>query len=358
VSRGALGIWPTLSPLALLRRHRGEAPFPLGDPNLILSACGRHSLWLGLEALGVGEGDEVLTPAYHHGAEVEAIAATGALPRFYAGDDTLEPNADELEGLLGPRVRALHLTHYVGFGQDAARWRDWCSRRGLLLIEDAAQAWLSERDGRPLGSHGDMAIFCLYKSVGTPDGGALVCAAAPKPNQSRSGAGLAALAKLQVRWAAARGLVPARAVIRTAGSFDPAAEFELGDVSAPPSRATKALLSHFDYGLVRERRRHNYERLLERLGTAVPPPFDKLPAGVSPWVFPVRCEAKAGLLDALREARVNPLNFWSEPHPLLDVSAFPAAAERRRTTVGLPVHQDLREHDVERIAQVAGDWVG
>ena len=48
-----------------------------------------------------------------------------------------------------------------------------------MLIEDAAQAWLATRDGTPVGSHGDLAFFCLYKSVGLPEGAALVMRSPP-----------------------------------------------------------------------------------------------------------------------------------------------------------------------------------
>ena len=65
----------------------------------------------------------------------------------------------------------MYLIHYLGFPQDAPGWLRWCRERGLLLIEDAAQAWLASVGGRPLGSFGDMAIFSFYKAVGVPEGG-------------------------------------------------------------------------------------------------------------------------------------------------------------------------------------------
>jgi dTDP-4-amino-4,6-dideoxygalactose transaminase len=358
VSRGAFGIWPTLSPLTALRRSRDQLPFPFGEPNLLLSERARHSLLLGLRALGIGDGDEVLTPAYHHGAEVESIVASGATPAFYGGDKRLEPDPEELESLLNPRVRALHLIHYLGFGQDAERWRAWCSERDLLLIEDGAQAWLSERDGRPLGSAGDMAIFCVYKSVGVPDGGALVCSPPAEVETGRASSGLLGAIKLSVRGAAARGLVPRRVVLRDPGEFDLGEEFAIGNVSAPPSRATTALLPRFDFVRVREARRRNYSRLFDRLGESVPEPFDFLAPGVSPWVFPIRAAARDEALPALRAAGLDALNFWSQPHPLLDADRFPKIAERRATTLGLPVHQDLRDRDIDRIADLARDWAG
>jgi dTDP-4-amino-4,6-dideoxygalactose transaminase len=175
VSATLLDVWPPLPPGAYLRRRRAELPYPLEDRRCVLFARGRSGLYHGLRALGLGSGDVVLMPAYHHGSEVEAATRAGLACSFYEGDERLEPDVDELEGLLEPGVRALHITHYLGFPQDVARWRAWCDEHGLLLIEDAAQAWLArDAEGRPLGRLGDLAVFCLYKTFGVPDGAALV----------------------------------------------------------------------------------------------------------------------------------------------------------------------------------------
>ena len=83
---------------------------------------------------------------------------------------SLEPDGGELDALVGPSTRALHITHVLGFPAAAPRWRRWCDERGLLLIEDAAQAWLAAdpQSGEPVGSWGDLSVFCLYKTAGLP----------------------------------------------------------------------------------------------------------------------------------------------------------------------------------------------
>jgi dTDP-4-amino-4,6-dideoxygalactose transaminase len=360
MTRGILGDVPTLSPAGLTAPRRRNLPFPLREDSVTLSERGRHSLYLGLKGLGVGAGDEVLVPAYHHGSEVEAILRSGAECRFYAGTDRLEPDPDELEELIGPKTRALHLTHYIGFGQDCERWRRWCSERGLLLLEDAAQSWLSAQNGQPLGSFGDLAIFCLYKSVGVWDGAALVCRAPVDVEHSGAAAGLVEAAKPAVLWAAQHRLVPERVAMRKPGSgeFDAASEFALGDPSSPPSRATSSLIPFFNYPRVPERRRRYYRRLLEALGDRVEPPFDELPPGTSPMIFLLKVGDKAGFIEHMREARIKPVDFWSVPHPSFEAEHFPAIAERRATTVGLPVHQELSDADVDWIAETASGWAG
>src|SRR4028118_203378 len=150
--------WITTEPTPLpfapyVRRPSTKLPFPFDDPRCRIFSRSRHGLFTGLRSLGLGTGDEVLVPAYHHGAEVEALIQAGIVCRFYDAGLHLEPDERELDALLGPRVRALYLTHVMGFPQDAAYWRSWCDKRELLLIEDAAQAWLSSRDGKSVGSY-------------------------------------------------------------------------------------------------------------------------------------------------------------------------------------------------------------
>ncbi len=347
MSHPRLDVWPPLPPQAWLQRRSSSLPFPLGEPGCTLYARARHGLAAGLGAVGLSAGDAVLAPAYHHGSEIEALVRQGIEPCFYEATQTLEPDEAELESLLGPRVRALYLTHYLGLPQDAARWRAWCDERGLLLLEDAAQAWLSGA-----GRLGDLAVFCLYKTCGLPDGAALVVAGEPvlgPPSPSQLGA--AGLARRHAAWALGRsGRLARLAPARAGGDYDPAADFDLGR-AAPPSRASLALLPRVARMDAAARRRRHYARLLDLLGELAPAPFDRLPDDASPFAFPLSSDDKPRLLARLRAGGVVPLDFWSQPHPSLPVERFPGAAERRARTVALPVHQELRAEDVEQLAR-------
>ena len=353
-----LSVWPPLSPSTLLRTPARPRPFPLGEAGCRLYARGRHGLWQGLRVLGVSHGDEILVPAYHHGSEVEAVHRSGATCRFYAGTDELEPDEEELEALITPSTRALHIIHYLGFSQDARRWHAWCRERGLLLVEDAAPAWLSLRDGLPVGSLGDLAIFSIYKTVGVPEGGAVVCKAAVPGPRARSSLGLGGLVRRHGAWLAQR--IGERGVVARRGHsrFDPALEFGLGEGDASASVATRFLLPRFQRGEIAAARRRNYRGLLEALSDRVPQPFDELPEGVCPWVFPVQANDKQGLLRHLLERGIVGLNLWSVPHPTLPVDRFPDAAFRRARAVALPVHQELRERDRELVAKHTLAWYG
>lgn len=346
---GRLEVAPSLSPLAHLARPARRLPFPLAEPGATVFARARHGLWHGVRQLGLVPGDEVLAPAYHHGSEIEALERAGLGCRFYEACESLEPCEDELAALLSPRTRALHLVHPLGLPRDARRWRKWCDERGLLLIEDAAQAWLAlAADGQPVGRAGDLTIFSLYKAVAVPDGGAVLAASPP---QGRRRSGLRGAAGRHRSWLAQRWPRTAPRPTASPQDYSPARDFALGDPSAPPSRATTYLLRRIATSEVAERRRRNYRRLLAALPGRVPRPYDRLPPGASPMALAVDVEHRRRALEGLAARGVAALDLWSVPHPSLPVDRFPAAARRRAATIALPVHQGLRAIDVDRIAE-------
>jgi dTDP-4-amino-4,6-dideoxygalactose transaminase len=350
-----LTVWTPLTPRAYLRRPASELPFPLGEPGCRLYLWGRHAIWHGLKALGLGPGDEVLAPAYHHGSEIEAIERAGVRCRFYDGGEALEPDAAELEEALTPDVRALYLTHYLGFAQDVPRWRRWCDDRGLLLLEDVAMAWLASFEGRPLGSWGDLAAFSPWKPFGLPDMGALLCSAPAPEADGRRPLAAGHVLRNHAAWFAQRWSWLARLRWRTLREteFDRDAGFALRDPEEPPSASSGFLLRRLCDTDVAARRRENHSFLLQALRDRVPPPFDQTGDGACPFFFPVVTDDKQALLERLGSHGVRGLDIWSVPHRSLPVDRFPQARRRRETTVGLPVHQELRREDLERIAAAA-----
>jgi CelD/BcsL family acetyltransferase involved in cellulose biosynthesis len=355
MSPPSIAFYPPLAPGAHLARPVERLPYPLADAGCSLFSRGRHAIWQAVRALGLRPGDAVLAPAWHHGAEIEALVRAGLDVAFYEPGPLLEPDPEELDGLLGPRVRMLFLTHYLGFPQAAARWRAWCDERGLLLFEDAAHACLARAGERPAGAYGDAAIWCLFKSFAVPDGAALRMDGAPPVPDLEPAAGAGALARRHASWL----LQQAPALARLAGArhangdFDPAAEMALGEPGTPPCRATTHLLPRVCGERAAERRRANYAVLLDELRWQVPAPFDRLPAGAVPLGLPIRCEDKRAQVRRLADRSIDAVDFWSVAHPLLPSDGFAETARRRASTVLLPVHQELRPADLERVADAA-----
>jgi dTDP-4-amino-4,6-dideoxygalactose transaminase len=371
--RSWLSNWAPLSPAAFFRRPQTDLPYPFGEPRAQLYASGRQALWHGLRALGLGAGDQVLCPAYHAGPDVEALLDLGIDVGFYAGTPDLEPDPEELQGLLTPETKALYLIHYLGFAQDAPRWRRWCDERDLLLIEDAAQGWLSELDGRPLGSFGDVGFTNPYKKLPAPNGAFAIASRPLDPPAGRQPFGFdrnwepvdqsGGLAHMLSAWAGqgVGAIGAARMRLRGPGGsaeFDPLEHAQLGDLNERPARSSVYLLPRVAGYEVREARRANYARLLGSLSDRVVPPFGSLPPGACPWFFPVRVDAPMRAVEALLDHGVSAIQYWAAGHPACDESKFPAVSERRATTLALPVHQALKRSHVEHIAESARAVLG
>jgi dTDP-4-amino-4,6-dideoxygalactose transaminase/CelD/BcsL family acetyltransferase involved in cellulose biosynthesis len=355
MSVASIAFYPPLSPGAYVRRPSDRLPYPLEDAGCELFSRGRHAIWQAAGALGLRPGDVALAPAWHHGAEIEALRRAGLGLAFYEPGPLLEPDAGELDGLLGDRVRMLVLTHYLGFPQDAARWRAWCDERGLLLFEDAAHACLARAGERPAGAYGDAAIWCLFKSFAVPDGAALRLRGAPPCPGAAGESGAALAARRHAQWLLQRapGLAHAAGRGRSGRAFDLCAEIALGEPGSPPSAATMRLLRRVCSQRSADRRRANYAVLLEELRDQVPAPFDRLAPGAVPLGLPIRSTRKHALIERLSERGIDAVDFWSAPHPLLPAGRYAHTARLRESTVLLPVHQELRAAELERVADAA-----
>ncbi len=124
---------------------------------------GTAALHLALLACGVGAGDEVITTPHTFIATAEAISHTGARPVFVDIDPVtynLDPNL--VEDAITDRTRVILPVHLYGQPADLDPLLEIARRRGLYLIEDAAQAHGAEYRGRRCGSIGDLACFSFY----------------------------------------------------------------------------------------------------------------------------------------------------------------------------------------------------
>jgi dTDP-4-amino-4,6-dideoxygalactose transaminase len=140
-------------------------------------ANGTDALELALRGLGIGSGDEVITPANTFIATAAAIVATGATPVFVDIDpDTYTIDPALIEAALTSRSKAIIPVHLYGQPADMRPILEIARRRALYVIEDAAQAHGAEYEGRRVGSFGHAACFSFYpgKNLGAyGDGGAI-----------------------------------------------------------------------------------------------------------------------------------------------------------------------------------------
>lgn len=357
----SLLIWPTLPISVYFRKNSNWKPFPLDQENCRIYSLARMAIWNSCRALGLQENDVILVPAYHHGSEIEALLQAGLQVRYYEVNENLEPDLNELQSLMSPDVRALYIIHYLGFPQDAAFWRQWSDDRGIFLIEDAAQAFLATHNGKPVGSFGHMGVFCLYKTYGLPDGGAITSNLPAVHPAGKPSSGLWRAFKRHINWLAMHRkeigsihlmLKPIQTrLIRSWNVLNKRMhiEFEVGDVTSPVSKMTKYLLPKILNEKTANRRRENYRFLLQYLGDMVPAPFTYLPEGASPFAFPVEVNEPREFLAKLRLRGVMGLLFWLNPHPSLPVENFPRSKSLREGVIALPVHQELTFENLQQI---------
>jgi dTDP-4-amino-4,6-dideoxygalactose transaminase len=135
----------------------------VGAQGAVGVASGTAALELSLRALGIGEGDEVITTAHTFIATAEAISNAGARPVFAdidASTYNIDPN--HVETLITPRTRAIVPVHLYGQPADLPALMSIAERHELRVIEDAAQAHGAEIDGRRCGGIGHLACFSFY----------------------------------------------------------------------------------------------------------------------------------------------------------------------------------------------------
>ena len=135
-------------------------------------------LHLGLEALGIGPGDEVITTTHTFTATAEIIRYLGADPVFVDVDaDTLCIDVDAVARAITPRTKAIIPVHFAGRSADMTRLLALAQQHGLKVMEDAAHALPTTCDGVLVGKlASDVTVFSFYanKTITTGEGGMLV----------------------------------------------------------------------------------------------------------------------------------------------------------------------------------------
>ena len=138
---------------------------------------GTDALLLSLLALGIGPGDEVITPSFTFIATGETVCLAGATPVFADIDPhTFNLDPDAAEAKITPRTKAILPVHLFGQIADMTRFAQIGQRHGLAILGDAAQGIGAEHAGKPLGAWGDANTLSFYptKNLGACGDGGMV----------------------------------------------------------------------------------------------------------------------------------------------------------------------------------------
>jgi len=126
-------------------------------------ASGSDAILLALEALGVSDGDEVITTPFSFFSTASYIVRLGAVPKFVDIDPrTFNIDAEKIEAAISEKTKAIMPVHLFGQMAEMAKIMEIAGRHGIPVVEDAAQAIGARYDGKAAGSMGAVGAFSFY----------------------------------------------------------------------------------------------------------------------------------------------------------------------------------------------------
>ena len=290
----------------------------VGRRHCIGVANGTEALTIALRALGVQPGDEVIVPGVSFFATAEAVVNAGAQPVFADIDaETHCLTAATVEPVLTSRTRALVPVHLFGNPAPMQELLDLARSRGLVVLEDAAQAAGASYEGSRAGALGDAASFSFYpgKNLGAVgDAGAILTDDEEVAQTART--------------------------LRAHGQSDPWVHIEVGynsRLDELQAAALRVLLPHLE-GWTAARRdvAHAYE--LAGVSNLVDTQRETAGGRSAYHLYVVRTESRDSLCAALREVGVETRAYYTTP-----LNRQPALAAGRHAA-RLPNSERLASH--------------
>jgi aminotransferase len=315
------------------------------DKVLLFNSC-TSALYVGLKAIGIGPGAEVIIPTIHFVAAMNAVIELGATPVLADVDrHTLNITPSEIERLTTNKTAAVILLHYGGHPCDVYAIQSAC-RGPIAIVEDAAGAVASSYRSRPCGALGDMGVwsFDAMKTMTMGDGGALWLKDAKRFDRAKSlrylgleqASGVDALKSGKSRW-------------WEYSVTEPSGRFISNDILAAIGRAQLTKLPQF----VKRRWQiwQTYQRELRNLPIRLPP--NPLPFCESTYyLYWIQAENRDDLAAHLAEADIYTTFRYYPLHRAFGISGdFPNADYVAETTLNLPIHPSLTDDDVGYVCQ-------
>jgi dTDP-4-amino-4,6-dideoxygalactose transaminase len=307
----------------------------------LLTHCGTSALEIGVIAGGIGEGDEVIVPAFSWVATPLCVLHAGAVPVFVDVDEaTGLIDVAAIEAAITPRTKAIMPVHVHGLPAPMRELRAIADKHKLSIFEDAAQAHLATYDGKPVGAIGAWGAFSLQssKNFSAGEGGFFVtndADLAERANRARNFGLDVRLGDVE-EFDAARPLDGGRAL----ESLGMGSNFRGNEMMAAFARAQLARLPEVTARC--QKNAHDLSAALRVLEGVLPPEvpagrthvfhkyrvrFDPRAAGVD--VLP--SELRDAIAHALRAEGCEVVQWQSQPLP-----AMPIFAERKGFGEGFP----------------------
>jgi len=306
-------------------------------------SSGSDALIIALMAEGIGPGDEVITTPYTFFATVGAIARVGATPVLVdICPKTYNIVPAEIEKRITERTKAVIPVHLYGQCADMTPILEIARKRGLVVIEDAAQAIGAETNGRRAGSMGDYGCFSFFpsKNLGAAgDGGMVVAQDAQRAERVRT---------LRVH-----GSKPKYYHSMIGGNFR---------LDAMQAAIVSVKFRHLDdWSAARQANAARYRGLFAEAGLGnggpVQLPFEAPNCRHIYNQFVIRAERRDALRDALKDCGVATEIYYPVPMHLQQCFAylgyregdFPESEAAAKQTVALPIYPELSDEQARHV---------
>jgi len=307
---------------------------------------GTDALTLSLHALNIGRGDEVITSPFSFIASAESIVIVGARPVFADIDPlTFNLSPEEVGNRIGRRTKAIMPVHLFGQACDMTALTQIAKEKSLFIIEDAAQAIGALHRGKPVSSFGDVGCLSFYptKNLGAIGDGGMVLTSKQEIYE-----------KLKL--------------LRCHGGKDYLFDF-LGTNSRLDELQAAILLVKLKYlGEWTEKRRENaklYKQLLKDV-EEITLPQEMEGNSHTYHQFTIRARNREELREYLRGEGIQTMIYYPLPLHLQPAFAylgykegdFPEAERAAREVISLPVHAQLKEEQIIRVANAIRRFYG
>lgn len=327
-----------------VERLEAEIAAFVGARHAVAVSSGTDALWLTLRAAGIGPGDEVITAPFTFFATAGAIHNCGATPVFVdVRPDTFNIDVAQVEAAITSRTRAIIPVHLFGQCADMAPLMDAARRRGLFVLEDAAQALGAQYGERFAGALGDAGAISFFpsKNLGAPGDGGMV---------TTDDAALARALRLQRNHG--QGETYYHEVVGT--------NSRLGELHAAVLRVKLRYLRAWT-----EARRENAAAYTARFSEieGVTPPVEVSPCRHVYNQYTLRLAGRDAVRDALRARGVGCAVYYPVPlhrqqcfaHLAYGEGRFPLAEQACREVLSLPVFPELTQAQREEVIAAVSD---
>jgi UDP-2-acetamido-2-deoxy-ribo-hexuluronate aminotransferase len=302
-------------------------------------ASGTDAIHLSINAFGIGEGDEIITTPFTFFAIVEAILYSGAMPVFVDVDaETFNIDKGQIETKITDKTKAILPVHLFGQMADMEEISKLAKKYGLKVIEDCAQSFGANLNGKKAGSFGDTGCFSFYPSKnlgGYGDGGIITINDSMIADKVRK--------------------------LRNHGSRISYIHEDIGFNSRLDEIQAGVLLVKFKYidkyNLARRQKAALYTELLS---DKVKCPVEKKGAYHVFHQYTIRSDKRDEIKKGLSDKGISSVVYYPVPLHLQEAlrflgykeGDFPVSEKSAKEVLSLPIYPELEESVIERIAEI------